>query len=512
MFDPERPYRAETTRRFAVIGLILMPMGNVDRWATMLLARERRERGAGTAEYAGLVVLAALILGVLVPVVVPPLKDHVAYGLCRILHAGDASRCESPDAKRYKPPGCMLGLSTDTYGGSVEVLFFKVGKDLTFMRSSTVDNTGKKTVTVTAVDNTTLGVGTGIGVGVHGGKVINAGADASIGADVKVGIGDAWTFKGEHAEGDADHFIGDIREKAAIKSVEHTGPVGWLAGHAYDAAAGPDIPDSDISRTEFSVNANGGVNAGLGIGPPDPKGKHRKQPPQTKPKTRKQKFEEKYDKRGKEYGVTPNANAGVQIDGSEKGVIEHKKNGETSATLMLSGSGTASETHVVGGHRKTKGYTGMIKVTKDKHGTITSMDLTRATTSGGHAQWVTTHLPLTNDADRQAVANYLSSDAYTKLGQKTLNLTWDDMAPTKPPGPAATPLEKLLYDKGQTTKQDYTYDASQTDVGVNVKLGVKLGLGASISNADQKLTGARYLGAPGADGVRRYQNYKECHG
>lgn len=57
-------------------------------------------------------------------------------------------------------------------------------------------------------------------------------------------------------------MIGDIREKAAIESVEHTGPLGWLAGHAYDAAAGPDIRDPDTTRIEFSLNGNGSVSAG----------------------------------------------------------------------------------------------------------------------------------------------------------------------------------------------------------------------------------------------------------
>ena len=476
----------------------------------MFRRRPGDDRGATTMEYAGVIVLAALILGVIVPVLVPPIKGHVEYALCQILHAGDASQCESPEDKNYKPKQCMLARSTNTYGASVDVLFFKVGKDLTFMRTTTVDNNGNKKVVVTAVDNTSLGVGTGIGVGVHGGKAFNIGADATIGADVKVGIGDSWTFTGKDPEGQADHFIGDIRETAAIKAVEHSGIGGWLAGHAYDAVAGPDdLPDPDIKRTEFSLNVNGGVSAGLGIGPPNKKGG--KQPTQSKPKSRKQKFEDKHDKRGDNQGYSSNASGSLTVDGSEKGVIEQHKDGSSAVTLMLSGKGTGTESHVVGGHSGSLGSTGSIKVSKDKNGTITGMDLTHATIVGGKTTWTTTHLPLTNDKDRQTVANYLVSDLGTKMGQTTLNLTWDDMAPTNPPGPDANPLQKLLYEKGQTTKQDYSYDASAQSYGLDVKLGVKLGLGVNASSENQKLTSAQYLGAPGPDGIRRYRNYKECH-
>jgi len=452
------------------------------------------------AEYAGLVVLAALVLGALVPVVVAPVRDYLDYTICKIFAGGDAAQCESPADKKFKPSSCMLGLSTNTYGGQVDIAFFQIGKDLTFMRTTTVDNNGNKTVTVTAVDGQSVGVGTGIGVGVHGGGV-NLGADAEVNANLKIGIGDAWQFTGPDAEKQADNMIGDIREQATIDSVKHTGPLGWLAGEAYDAVAGPDIRDSDIDRYEVSVNAGGSVSAGLGLGPGNPKGKHAKnrQDPNAK------------DKRG-DNGITPNASAGVAVDGTEKAVVEHnKKTGDTSTTLILSGGANANENHIWDGNRWVRNYGGMVKVTKNKDGQITALDLTRNTADGGKATWTTTHLPLTNDQDRQAVSDYLLSDAATKEGQTALNLTWDDLAPTDPPGPDANPLEKLLYEKGQTTRQNYTYDSSQKDYGATVKLGLKLGANLSIGSTDQKLTDAQYLGAPGADGKREYKNYKECH-
>ena len=241
----------------------------------MRLARESRDRGAGLAEYAGLVVLAALILGALVPIVAVPLRDNIEYELCKIFHPGDTANCESPQDKKFKPSNCTTGISTNTYGGSVDIAFFTVGKDLTFMRTTTVDNNGNKTVTMTAVDNTSLGVGTGVGVGVNAGGA-NLGADAEVNANLKVGVGDSWQFTGKNAEKDADNFVGDMQEQATIDSVKHSGPLGWAAGGLYDAVAGPDIRDSDLERTEFSLNGGGSVSAGLSVGPGKPKGKHAK--------------------------------------------------------------------------------------------------------------------------------------------------------------------------------------------------------------------------------------------
>lgn len=466
----------------------------------MRLVRESRDRGAGAAEYAGLIVLAALILGVMVPAFTPSIKDNVEYQLCKIFAGGDASKCESPQDKTYKPSSCTTGISTNTYGGSVDIAIFTIGKDLTFMRTTTVDNNGNKTVTLTAVNNESLGVGTGVGVGVNAGG-LNLGADASVGANLKVGIGDSWQFTGKDAESDADNFVGDMREQATIDSVKSTGPLGWVAGEVYDHTAGPDIRDPDLTRTEFSLNGDASVSAGLGVGPGKPKGKHAKGRAEEGDK----------DKRG-DTGVSPNMSAGLKIDGSEKGIIEtNKKTGEQSVSFILSGTGTASENHVTGSNQAKKGYQGMVKVTKDKDGNITGLDLTRVETSGGTAEWTTTHLPIDNSQDRQAVSDYLLRGGGTGLGQTTLNLNWEDLAPTEPPGPNASPLQQLLYEKGQTTKADYSYDSSDNNYGANVKLGLKLGLNVGISSTDQKLKNAQYLGAPGADGKRQYVDYKECH-
>lgn len=62
----------------------------------MSLARSRRDGGASTAEYAGLIVPAALVLGVLIPVVAAPLRDQLRVVLCKIRNPGGAGKCAAP--------------------------------------------------------------------------------------------------------------------------------------------------------------------------------------------------------------------------------------------------------------------------------------------------------------------------------------------------------------------------------------------------------------------------------
>lgn len=158
---------------------------------------------------------------------------------------------------------------------------------------------------------------------------------------------------------------------------------------------------------------------------------------------------------------------------------------------------------------------GSIKATRDKNGRIISLDLTRTMASagngGGKAQTTTTHVPIENDADRQAIQNSLLGG--TKNGNVGLNLNWDDFSPANPPGADGTPLQKLIYQKGQVTRQNYTYNPTESGIGGGFKAGPEAtgAIDLTHSKDNRKLTNAQYVGAPGADGVRRYQNYQECN-
>lgn len=485
----------------------------------MFLARDRREVGASTAEYAGLIVLAALILGVLVPVVSTPLRDQLRVALCKILNPGNTGKCAAPAMPQYKPNSCTLSTSTENYDGTLDVEIVEVGKGLSFVRTTTVKNNGDKEVTVTAVDNTKAGVNAGIGAGAHWGKVANAGGSGSVAAGLKLGIGDSWTFTGKKNEAvnKANRYISDIKKRAVVHAAVGTGnPLAYGA----DKLLGTDIRKPDIRRYELSVNGSGTVSGGLGLGINGKSSKAPK-PPNNKPKSWRKRFNEKHDKRAPWNGSYSGSLGGsVSIDGSAKAIVERysiknpdNPNG-TAVTFQVSGNASANGSYFIGGKKWNGSITGSIKATKDKNGRLISLDLTRTTASAGNsagtAQTTTTHVPIANDADRQAVSSLLGD---TGNGQVGLNLNWDDFSPATPPGADASPFKKLIYQKGQVTRQNYTYDPRQNSYSGGFKAGPEATGAIDFTHGkdNRKLTGAQYLGAPGADGFRHYQNYEECN-
>ena len=71
----------------------------------------RRDGGAGLAEYAGLVVLAALILGALVALGVPgKLQSGIGSQICEIFGDGDCGKTQAND----RPGGQKTGGPNDT--------------------------------------------------------------------------------------------------------------------------------------------------------------------------------------------------------------------------------------------------------------------------------------------------------------------------------------------------------------------------------------------------------------
>ncbi|MEU4827521.1 hypothetical protein AB0H37_37145 [Actinomadura sp. NPDC023710] len=471
----------------------------------MALSRKRSsDAGASAMEYAALALVGALVLGVLLTIASPGMFGaDVEYAICR-LFSKDPGQCESRQDKALKPD-CTATLASESYGGSADVAIFSVGRDYGFMRFTTIGPDGRKEIKIVAVKGVSGGVGTGVGVGLNGGKLFNVGADASVDAKLKVGAGDGWMFSGPDAEKKADKFMGDIKEQYSIDAVkENGGLLGAIGGNVYDAFAGPDIPDPDIERYEGQLDVSGSLTAGLGVGlkdKPEYKGKHREE-------TWKDKVP---DSRGSN-GVTPNINAYVGINGGEKVIYEdNRKTGDRSMTFILSGEANYGENHLLPGAQGRANASGSMTLTTDRNGKIKGVSFTQAHIVNGRATTITTTLPISTDDERSTLAEYLLNPLNTGgPGGRLLSLTWDDMAPTEPPGPGAHPLQRLLYDKGRTARVDYDYDQSDASYGASVKVGLKVGANVAVSNSDRQVTDARYLGAQGPGGTREWKDFKEC--
>ncbi|MQY03841.1 hypothetical protein [Actinomadura macrotermitis] len=484
----------------------------------MNIKRWRSDRGEGSIGYITALLLVAVVVAALITTGVGgQISGHVGDAVCLVFNAGDAAKCETAEDRALRP-GCLTAIASDSYGGSVEVLFFRAGRDYTFVRINSIGPDGKKTVKVLAVKGVTGGVGTGIGIGVNGGNLFNLGADALAEAKVRIGAGDGWLFTGPDADKQADDFEKKIREQYTIDAVkENGGLLGTIGGGIYDAVAGPDIPKSDTMRFEIEGDVMAGLYGSASIGPKDPTGKHRKpdrhtSPPSNKPPSAKDKLQAKLpDSRGSDF-VLPNSYAWVGIDGNEKAIGEYnKKTGETTVTLMLKGEVNYGANLLVAGPQGRASSTGSVAITMDKNKKITGLTLTQTRIVNGRATMITTELPITNDADRAAVADFLFHPLGAVPGSMgALALTWDDMAPTKDPGPDATPLQRLLYEKARSSKTDYDYDQQDNLYGASVKLGVRLGLNGLYSESSRKVTNGEYLGSARPDGTRIYKPLPNC--
>jgi hypothetical protein len=452
-------------------------------------SRPHRDRGAQFVEWgAALLVLATIVVVLVGPPVPQTVKDGVAYAICQVFNFNNPGDCESPADKRFKPQaGCNVSTSVETVGGNVSVAIVEAGADVTFIR--TTDSQGR--VTITAVNSGSLGVGTGVGVGFNAGNV-NIGANASVHAGVKVGVGDSWQFNSRQ---EADQFMGEFK-KILPGDVADSGPLGLLSGAASLAAGDlPQVRESDIERYEVELSADAGLATGLGFGPPN-----------DKPASNRR---EKVDRRtrGDQPGadVNPNLNAYAEIEGGGKAIVENnKRTGEKSVTMQVAGSAKAGANYVVDGVQARGELRGAVKLTYDKNGNLSKLTLTRTGIVNDRSEITTTELPITNDAERAAVYQNLLTD------ESRLGLDFDGMTPDAPPGPNATSLQQLLYDKGKTSKVQYDYDASNKSYGASVKAGLMLGLGVDISSANQNATGGQYLGARGPDGHRQWKNFEQC--
>jgi len=445
---------------------------------------ERREAGSASAEYAAVLVLAALILAALVVVVPNPLGENLQYEICKIFHPKNPEACESPADKEYKPETCTTGISADTYGADIDVAIFRVGKGVTFFKVKTSD--GK--VRVYGLENAKGGVQARAGAGLHWGKAFNIGGDASADATLNLTMGDGWTFDSEE---EADKFIGDVKQQTSAHAVEHSaGPLGWLGGKIYEQfAVSDDLPEPNIKRYAISVDGNAAGTLGLGFGPKSKGGGSKR------------------DGRG-EKGIYPNVNAYASINANEKAILEQDSDtGTSKVTFRLDGTGRAGENHATpDGHEASGMSRGEMTLTYDKNGDLTGLDLAQTHAAGDGSTITTTHLPIDNEADRQTVYDHL----LTHAGTDAMLLNFSDMAPTDPPGEDASPMDKLLYNEGQTSKVDYDYGSDADSYGGFLGLGVDLGAAWNMTSLNEDATGGKYLGAPDADGHRRWKNFKEC--
>jgi hypothetical protein len=469
--------------------------------------RSYRDRGAETIEWGATMLVVATVVALLIGPVLPrSVQSGIGTAICRIVNVGDVARCLAQD---LKPDKCVVQSSSQGYGATLDVAFLRVGKDLGFTQIR--DSNGR--VTVIAGNGSTVGAVKGVGKefqwGVVKGRV---GAEAS--ASLRGSEGESWVFPDQAS---ADRFMGDIQQETVRDAVDDLSPIGWLGRQVMDVVDPLELPPPTTTRTEIEVKAGVGAGAGLslGFGPkPEDTGSGSGEAPQDTPGTVTDQGDP-FDRLPDEY--RPKADANIGLDVGATAIVERDhRDGTTSVTQQVSGSGRAGANYVIGGKAVSGEVKGTVQMTYDREGLLSRVTLTRAVTKDDQTVSTTTEVPITTEAERRAVYSRLygtgrSGGAPGAPLATAVNLTWDDFAPTEAPGAGSTGFQRLLHEKGRTSRTTYLFTPGDRAYGGRVALGAQFGASVNINSRVLTVQRAEYLRAPGPGGRREWANFEECH-
>ncbi len=189
-----------------------------------MFTRRRAERGQGSLESVGIILLAAILVGSVTGLIVqtsPSLREEVSYRLCQIIHVLDTGSCEAPSEPRTaddRVPDEPCMASSDSISAEVTAsVVVTVRRGYSFLIEEMSDGTYK----VTRVDD--FGVGTGVGPGIDvsltiDGKKYGVTAIASADAMLAGKMGETW-----YAD-DADGANDIIRDVIANDVVDEVAP------------------------------------------------------------------------------------------------------------------------------------------------------------------------------------------------------------------------------------------------------------------------------------------------
>ncbi|GHH81964.1 hypothetical protein GCM10018793_40610 [Streptomyces sulfonofaciens] len=513
----------------------------------------------------------ALIVGALLATSVP---GQIATGfhdaVCRIVDFDAGGACDVDDdtgAGPGSPPGghgddpfepakCLLAQDKNKTTVLVDILFFKMSGS----EELVVQQWSNGEVTVQEVKSSAIGAGAGISAGIPGLK--DWGGDASLGVDYMHGssTGGQWLFN-KHKSGDpqadleanmadAKQFIHGMHEEDTCDALPYmVNPIS-IAGCRNNAndmmgEADPEsMPDVDVTKTTDELS--GGVSFGKAFkkGPKDGKG-------------------DKGDKGGDgkkgDDGKEDDGIGSISADGltgsmSDDVTVLRTRTGKDAGkitfvyTFSLGGkAGPGGQAQASRMQQVSVTYDAAAYDEEEKNGsphhpqklTITTSEES-GSTAGAEAGAGANAGPVTIEVGGgggKTTSQIHTESAQVDLSGKDADTVedWlrgrgDDPASsglptpsdaTRPLGPNATPIERLLHDKAQLSKIDYAANTDWWNASLGIGFGVALGeaslgfkvFGISVSHEHktQTVTGdPKYAMAPAADGTRPWVDWKKC--
>ncbi|SDN10433.1 hypothetical protein [Actinomyces ruminicola] len=479
---------------------------------TALRQRIRRasEVGAATAEYAGVIILVAVLILSLYLAMSPGgqrIQEAVEAAICRILggdcEAGSESAQQTEERDPAAPASCKVSSSKDSANSNVKIGFVKIGESFGFVTQEEryIDENGEENTrySVIATDGLSLGVEGGVGAkakaGSSDGGGLNVGASLSGEAGFTVSVGDTWNFDSEEG---MQQFIDDYYAyRMQQQQLADPNAGGGYAIYLLLSDGYVDPPRA-ADKTTVSGKIQGSVAGKFGAGIGGDK--------QT----------------GLDIGTYGKASVGTQYSRQNDNRPGHE--GEFTETIAYSGSleGGMSGFDGVGG---VGGYEGAVSISykPGPDGKPMTANVTFTQTLSGGAvrtnkagsavsasasgsnkqQEVTATTIAVDDSNREIVDAWLSQALYVdpQTGSAVFLIPPNVFDPSSPEPDDA--FQQLLYEEGSTTITTYDVDSEGFNVGAEVALGVKVGGGFGMSREDAVPVSSQYFASPSVPGAQR---------
>ncbi len=432
------------------------------------LPRLAEERGTGSVEYAGVLLIVAGCLAALFAIGLPANAQRWAQKVICVLDGGSCGGPSEVDKN------CLVSSSTSTGSAAITVAIVKVGEDSTLIRQEYADGR----IVFTLVKSGTVAAELIAGAKAKGGS-IGFDATASVSAGGKLEGAMTFTFTDPEK---AKDFEDQVRSHGSFgqvvrDTVEGPDPLGindWVLDHTIgddvDASDLPE-PDSTYISVEALVEGQAGVNANAIVA-----------------------------NAGISALIRRSGGARVYTSGPKKGQVElnMKITAEAAAELGIatfgpSVNGKAEFVATVTldpakGYQPTK-----LKIVGTAGYNGDDLDFSATPTSGQLGE-LSQKLESAAAGSTSGTGHQVEFQAELALDDPQAQAEALALLTGPQPGPAAAPLVARIDRDGRLTFQTYDTTASKTEAGVKVGLGVgvrRRGLPEQRFARHQRLLGAR---------------------
>lgn len=465
--------------------------------------RRRRwdDRGAGTIEYQGILVVGALLVVAVVGAALA-FPGMTESAVCRVKSAFEGGGAcgavsasgEAPTDEDLRPGVCMLSETSQGGGVGVDIGFVKLGTDWGLQVTEYGGKEGEVHATVTN------GASAGLQAKVEG-EAGAVGASASASVEGTYQHGDTWIVPTEEwpaFKENAEAYFSQSKWR-------------WIGAGTLWGAREPRAPD--VTSHRGGATAQVGVNAAVGM----------------------ESTVEGEDR----PGALTVASASAQASAGVTVTREHNALDDTVTwTYAAEGSASAQATVLVGGVGAQASRTGALSVTYDAQMRVRSLSFSTTERAGAYAAF-----GLDVELETQPPGRHSKPNTYSPSGggshdpndlvvtTTTLDVTRDNrelvegwlderfggaaaelpLTPVVPSSPAPDDaMMQLLYESGKTSRNVYAATDSSGSVGVGVSAGVGGGVEISGTQGERTVRDGQFLGSPREDGVRPFLPNAAC--